>query len=218
MKTIRITISVIILIVVCYIVIGQFSFPANVPSVGGYCEELDGSAWFIINEDGSKEQFLLPGRADSDIILETTLPDDVGREKSNLCFRGMGIKVYIDGELRKDYSVEDYALLGDRSAECFVMMPVYPEDSGKTMRVEYAYNSGFVYQVYIGNSFGILQYLFGKYGAELFVGLAVLLLGSICYIASISYQLVYKQYLELRDLSLGVIFGGVWVMSNSIFR
>ena len=218
MKYIRVIISIIIIVVAGYIIIGQFSFPANVPDVGGFCEELDGDSWYIVNADGSRESFVLPGRADSDIVLETTLPDDVGREKSALCFRGMGLQVYIDGKLRTDYSVDDYRLLGDRSAECFVMVPIYPEDSGKQLLVNYAYTSGFVYQVYVGNRIGILKYLFSRYGTEIFVGLAVLILGGICYLAAVGYQLIYKKYLELRDLSLGVIFGGVWVMSNSIFR
>ncbi|MBO5620442.1 MAG: hypothetical protein J5959_02290, partial [Butyrivibrio sp.] len=60
--------------------------------------------------------------------------------------------------------------------------------------------------------------LLHNYGAELYVGLMVLSLGFICLVASIVYRVMYKTYLEMQHLSIGVLLGGCWVMSNSVFR
>lgn len=218
MKGIRIALSIIGIIVFGYIIIGQIFMPYNVPSMGAVCDTLPSDNWYLVKEDGTKEPFSVPGKADSDIVIETTLPEDIGREKDALCLRGMDMEIYIDGVLREKYEIEDYPLLGDRSAECYIMLSVYPEDAGKTLRVNYSYNSGMVYEVYIGNRIGVLSLLFKNYGAEFFVGLAVIILGVICYLAAVGYQFYHRKYLELRELSLGVIIGGVWVMTNSVFR
>ncbi|MCR5507404.1 MAG: response regulator, partial [Lachnospiraceae bacterium] len=84
--------------------------------------------------------------------------------------------------------------------------------------VHYKYNSGMVYETYIGTRLGILAHLFRMYGLELFVGMALLLLGAICLIAAVTYRFIHKKYLEMEHLSIGVIIGACWVLSNSIFR
>lgn len=218
MKRIKFFSSVILIIVATYIIIGEIVFPEYVPDMGEICEILPSDSFVKINPDGSREPFEVPGKADGDIVFETVLPDELGRDKDALCLRGMDMRIYIDGKLRENYEVQDNMLLGDRSSECYVMTSLYPEDSGKTLTVYYAYNAGVVYEVFVGNRIGVLSYLFKNYGAELFVGLAVLILGLICYLAALGYQRVHKRYLELRDLSLGVIIGAIWVLSNSVFR
>ncbi len=192
--------------------------PANTPVNGNICDTLPGENWEKIDPDGTKEVFTVPGRTDSDITLETRLPEHFNKDYNVLCFRGMDMEVYVGGEERAVYKTEDYRLLGDRSAECYVMASIYPDDAGKVLRVHYEYNSGMVYEVYIGTRLGILAYLFRTYGLELFVGMALLLLGVICLIAAVTYKFIHHKYLEMEHLSIGVIIGACWVLSNSIFR
>ena len=218
MKYIKIALTIIVILVFGYIILGEIYMPANTPRNGDICEVLPGDNWYEVMPDGSRRPFSVPGRTDGDIILETTLPAELDKDVSVLCFRGMDMKVYVGDELRTEYSIEDYPLLGDRSSECYVMASIYREDAGKTLRVYYQYNSGMIYEVYIGTRLGILAYLFRHYGAELFVGLIILMLGVISFVASVVYRIIHKQYLEMQDLSLGVICGAFWVMSNSIFR
>jgi len=217
-KKIRLILTFILLIVFGYIIIGEFTFPANVPANGIICDILPGDNWVRVNGDGTREPFTVPGRTDSDIVLETTLPDPLNRDYSVLCFRGMDMDIYIDGQLRESYHTTDYKLLGDRSAECYVLASVYPEDAGAVLQVHYDYNFGMVYEVYIGTRVGILTYLFKQFGLELFVGFGLMLLGLICLIAAVIYKYLHNKYLEMEHLSIGVIIGASWVLSNSIFR
>ncbi len=217
-KKIRLILTFILLIVFGYIIIGEFTFPANVPANGIICDILPGDNWVRVNGDGTREPFTVPGRTDSDIVLETTLPDPLNRDYSVLCFRGMDMDIYIDGQLRESYHTTDYKLLGDRSAECYVLASVYPEDAGAVLQVHYDYNFGMVYEVYIGTRVGILTYLFKQFGLELFVGFGLMLLGLICFIAAVIYKYLHNKYLEMEHLSIGVIIGASWVLSNSIFR
>lgn len=218
MKYIRYSLSFILLLVIAYILIGQFALAPNTPAFGRICSTLQGDNWYEVMPDGSRRPFALPGRTDKDIILETTLPSSIDKNVDALCFRGTNMQVFIGDELRSEYSVKENPLFGDRSAECYIMVFIYPEDAGKTLRLYYGYNSGMVYEVYIGTGFGVLAHLFSLYGAELIVGIIILALGLICYIASIIYRFINKKYLEMQHLSIGVILGAIWVLSNSIFR
>ena len=217
MKYVRIALSVMLILVFGYIVIGEFAFPYDSPRSGFICENLP-VKWYKVESDGSKEPFEIPGHTEGDVFLEGVLPNDIDRNMSSLCFRGMDMEVYIDGILRDELKTTDYRFLGDRSAECYLFVPLYPEDSGKTIRLFYEYNSGFVNEAYYGTRVGIIKMLLHNYGAELYVGLMVLSLGFICLVASIVYRVMYKTYLEMQHLSIGVLLGGCWVMSNSVFR
>ncbi|MBO4394792.1 MAG: response regulator [Eubacterium sp.] len=217
MRYIKTALAIIVIMVFGYIILGEIHFPANVPENGNICETLSGE-WFEVHDDGTRTPIEVPGRTDSAITIETKLPEHLDKDVSAMWFRGMDMKIWVGGELREDYHVDDYALLGDRSAECYVLASLYPEDAGKTLRVWYEYNSGMLYEVYYGTRIGILNHLFKDYGPELLVGLAILLLGLISFIASVVYRIIRKKYLEMQYLSLGVIIGAVWVMSNSIYR
>ncbi len=218
MKKIKTILAIILISVFGYIIGGEFFMPKNVPMNGDICDVLPGDKWEKTDPDGTRTPFIVPGRTDSDIVLETTLPEHFNKDYCVLCFRGMDMEIYVGGEERAVYKTEDYRLLGDRSAECYVMASLYPEDAGKVLRVHYEYNSGMVYETYIGTRLGILAHLFRKFGLELFVGLSLLLLGSICLVASVTYRFIHKKYLEMEHLSIGVIIGACWVLSNSIFR
>ena len=218
MKYIRTLLSVILILVFGYIFIGEMVFPHDIPMNGNICDELPGDNWVRVFEDGSTEPFTIPGRAEGDIVLRTNLPNELNRDYNILCLRGEDMAIYVGGELRTQLKSVDYGWFGDRSTECYVFASIYPEDAGKEIEVMYEYNSGMVYEVFIGTRLGILAHLFKLYGLELFVGIAIIILGLICLIASVVYKWIHKKYLEMEHLSIGVILGACWVLSNSVFR
>lgn len=217
-KSIKIIIPIIITLSMAYVFLAQIIVPSKVPDFGGICDVLPQDGWYLITDDGTKEAFEVPGKTTGDVTIETTLPDNVGREIDALCIRGKEMNIYINGALRESYKAYDSLLPGDRSAQCYIAVSLYPEDAGGTLTIDYSYNGGKVYEVYIGNRIGILSHLFDNIGVELILAIIVLNIGCICYMSSIIYQLIYKNYLELRHLSLGVIIGGMWIISNSTFR
>ncbi len=218
MKHFKITLSIILILVFGYIFIGELVFPKDAPMNGNICDTLPGDKWVKVNEDGTTEPFTLPGRSDSDIVLLTTLPEVLNRDYNIICLRGVDMSIFVNGELRTELNSRRYRWLGNRSAECYVFASIYPEDAGGELRVEYKYISGMVYEVYIGTRLGMLTHLFRLYGLELFVGIAIIILGLICLIAAVVYKYIHKQYLEMEHLSIGVILGACWVLSNSVFR
>ena len=218
MKYIKMALSIMIALAFGYIIIGQIVLPHNIPSSGMVCDVLPGDKWVEIKADGTKVPFAVPAKTDGDITLETVLPNDLNKEYSALWFRGRDMDIYIDDVLRESVHTEDYKLFGDQAGEAFAFVSIYEEYAGKTLRVSYEYNSGIVYEVFIGTRIGILGMLFHQFGLELFMGLTISLIASICFIAAVVYRLIHKKNLEMEQLSLGTILGGVWVLGNSIFR
>ncbi|MCR5098582.1 MAG: response regulator [Lachnospiraceae bacterium] len=218
MKYIKYILSVIVVLVFGYIFIGELVMPENTPISDDICEVLQPGKWVLVLDDGSEIPIELPGRVDGDVVLRTILPKDLNRNISVVACRGMDMQIYVGDELRTDYTIEDYALFGDRSSECYVMAPVYTDDGGKPLTIYLSYNSGIVYEVLVGTRWGIIHNLFTQYGAELMVGLGLLLLSLICLVAAVAYEIIHKRYLEMEHLALGVLIGACWVMSNSIFR
>ncbi len=218
MNKIRTILTVILIIVFGYILIGEIVMPRNALISGIVCDELPADKWMLVREDGSKVPFEVPGKADGDVLLQTTLPETFDEDYDALCFRGMDMKIYIDGQLREEVASEHYGYLGDRSAEKYVFVSLRPEDAGKELLVNYEYNYGVVYEVYIGTRIGVMGHLFRLYGLELFVGLILIIIGLICLVAAVAYKYLYGKYLELEHLSIGAILGACWVLSNSVFR
>ena len=218
MKVVRHILSVILILVFGYIFVGEIVLPHNAPVNGNICDVLPTDNWFEVKDNGERVPFEVPGRTDGDITVETVLPNKFNRDYSVLCFRGMDMEIYIGDELREKIETKDYDLFGDQSAEGYVYASIYPEDAGKKLRVHYEYNDGMVYEVYIGTRLGILTHIFDSFGFEFFVGLAILILGLICLVASVTYKMIHKKYLEMEHLSIGVILGACWVLSNSVLR
>ncbi len=218
MKYIRYALSFMLVLVTAYILIGHLSSTPTGPVFGDKCMTLSKQPWYEVRPDGSRVPYKVPGKADRDILLETTLPAVIDKGVDALCFRGTDMQIFIDDVKRTEFIIKDNPILGDRRAECYLMVSLYPEDAGKTLRVKYSYNSGMIYEVYMGTVFGILTHLFTLYGAEVIIGIIILALGVICYAAASIYRFIKKQYLEMQHLSIGVIMGAVWVLSNSIFR
>ncbi|MCR4793199.1 MAG: response regulator [Lachnospiraceae bacterium] len=218
MKRIRLIITVVLLLTFCYILIGQIVMPKNIPENGNICDILPGDNWVRIMPDGSRVPFEVPGHTDGDVVIETVLPEEYDRDYAVVCIRGMDMDIYVGDELRASLHTGEGGFFGDRSGEVYVMASIYAGDAGKPLRINYAYNSGMVNEVYIGTRLGILKYLFHLYGFELFIGLSILLLGGICLVAAVVYRYLHKKYLEMEHLSIGVIVGACWVLSNSVFR
>ena len=107
MKYVKNALSVILILVFGYIIIGEIVFPYNTPRDGFICYQLPGDNWVEIREDGSRVSYAVPGKADGDITLETTLPTEIDKDISAMCLRGMDMKVYVDGNLRIEQKTKD---------------------------------------------------------------------------------------------------------------
>ncbi|MGN0325349.1 MAG: ATP-binding protein [Lachnospiraceae bacterium] len=208
-----------------YFIIGYLFLPADTPSRGFRCEELQAD-WSMVTEDNQKIPVQPPVKCDvprgTPFTVETILPDQIDQD-SYLCFQSLkqDISIYIDGTLRQCYSTEDTRLFGCTTASLYVFLKLSPSDAGKKLTftaVTDSPYSGVFRTVYYGNRMGIWHFFFQQCGTELIIAFLTLFLG-ICVIAvSLISRFIYHRKIDLEYLCWGIILAAAWLINNSIFR
>lgn len=198
--------------VLLYLIIGEIFLPRESEKVTGIFEELP-VEWNWIKEDGSREPIEIPGSYDverNDIMhIQAQLPEEL-QQNTYLrfyCLR-QDVQVYIDGELRKEYSTKDTRLFGRTSSAYFLFVELKPEDAGKeiTIYVQSDSNySGVLRAVYYGDKLGLWSSAFRDSGLEFLIAVVTMLLGLGFLLGCVVLRNMYKIPLHLEYLCWCVI-------------
>lgn len=213
-----------VLIVAILFLLGELLLPEQ-NADETHCEQFD-VPWKMIREDGSTSDIRIPGNYDVNrnekIIVETVLPEDI-EENLYLCFRSnrQEMAIYVDGELRRQYSTLNSKPYGHSSTSSFVFMKIEEGDGGKILRVSYQTDteySGKLRIIYYGDKMGIWGTLFKERGGEFIASLIMLMLGMASVVGSLILRFCYHKPVELEYLGWGVLLAACWMLSDSIFR
>ena len=219
-------IFVLLTVGVClYLIFGQLYLPAeNQMKTFGYKDFSEGWTW--IKEDGTRQPAELPGKNPIErnqiMVIENTLPVYL-EDNLYMCFRSskQEMKIYIDGELREEYSTKDTRPFGRVSAVAYVYARLSSDDVGKTIRVEMSTDSsytGVLHEVFYGEMLDVWKYFFEKGGVELIIAVFVLILGIASIVISIALRMCYHKKVEMEYLGWGIFLAAIWIIANSIFR
>lgn len=219
-------IFVLLAVGVClYLICGEIFLPAeNQTKSFGRKDFSEGWEW--IKEDGTRTPAQLPGKnaveRNQIMVIENILPTYL-EDNLYMCFRSskQDMKIYIDDELRQEYSTEDTRVFGRVSAVAYVYVQLAYEDAGKTIRVEMSTDSsytGVLHEVFYGEMIDIWNYLFEKGGVELIIAMFVLILGLASIVISIALKMCYRKKVEMEYLGWAIFLAAIWIISNSVFR
>ena len=208
-----------------YFIIGQICL-SHEQDIGAGDYQTFSEGWVRIKEDGTREAVEIPGKCGAKrnelIVVENILPADV-EDNYYLCIRSskQEMKVYIGGELRQEYTTEDTRPFGRVSAVAWVFVELDSEDSGKTIRIENSTDSsytGVFHEIHYGEKWEIWSEFFEVHGAELMIGLFMIMLGVASIIISIALKISYKKTIAMEYLGWGVFLAALWILANSVFR
>ena len=214
-----------VLVICVYFVWGQ-SILAYEREIGHGEYRTFSDGWVWIKEDGTREEIEIPGKCGAErnelVVVENVLPDDV-RDNLYLCIRSskQETKIYIDGELRQEYTTEDTRPFGKVSAVAWVFVKLKSEDAGKEIRMELQTDSSYTgafYDIHYGERWEIWSEFFKIDGGELVVGLLMLVLGILSVVIGSILKVIYKKDIEMEYLAWAVLLTAIWVLSNSVFR
>lgn len=214
-----------ILFIIVFAVFGIVNLPSEKHTDRGSSQILE-VEWYQVLNNGEKKLINVPGKCSAEkgetVIIETTLPIYIEGGKY-LCFRSsqQDMRVYVDGNLRQEYSTKDSRLFGKTSASGYVFVPLYDEDDGKVLRVEtesVSNHSGTMNAVYYGDRFGIWEYLAGLYGAELAIAFIMLVLAIICIFFSIILRCFHNKKVVFEYLGWGILLVAIWIISENRLR
>lgn len=212
-------------IICLYLVLGQI-FMSHEKEIGQKEHEDFSKGWVWLHEDGSRTEIEIPGKCDVErnelMVVENILPDNV-TDNQYLCIRSskQEMKIYVDEELRHEYTTKDTRLFGRVSAVAYVFVELKSEDAGKTIRIELQTDSsysGVFHEMFMGEKWEIWSHLFKSNGLELCIGLFMLVLGIATIIISIAFKIIYKRAVEMEYLAWGVFLAAIWILANSVFR
>lgn len=224
MKVIQAVLGGILFVVVLYFFLGELVLQGENPSESGACNVLE-AEWERVYPDGTRQKEEIPGtwkaKRGEIVRAETVLPEN--QKVIWGCMRSsqQDIRIYVDNELRKEYSTKDTRLSGKTSASAYVFFELYAEDAGKVLAIETVSDSGYsgrMNEVMVGEKQDIWNYYIGRYGTILLVALTMLILSIVTVFVSLLLRVFYKKDIEITYLGLGIMLASLVLISESLIR
>lgn len=154
------------------------------------------------------------------ITIKNTLPENISDNSSLMTRASMeDIYVYVDGELREEYSTDSQPYMSYYIPSAYVVVTLNSEDSGKEIEIKLrAKDEGFINEMRIGPGNNVwFDIIFDNLPVNM-VGLMVLILGLVLLCFSKIFKNSIINYYATFYLSLLMIDISVWVFSESAFR
>ena len=225
-KFIQILLGVLVVASFAFFAIAQMVLPAE-NQHGTALRSVYEGTWEQVKEDGSRVQVSVPGQMECAqgewVTLETRLPQQM--ENTWLCLRSLqqDVKVYIEDELRTEYSTIESQLFGKTSTITYVWVDLTDEDAGKLMRVEFmsdSFYSGYMEEILCGEKWDIGTYLVERYGASALMAAFLFLLGLTVVIACqpLVPLLKIQGKEEMFYLGMTVVIASTWLLVESKLR
>ncbi len=208
-----------------YFLIGQIVAPDERDASSDNCRVFE-SQWYHVLEDGTKEQVEVPGKVSAKrgekVKIVTTLPDKI-EGFDVICFRPVwqDLEIYIDGELRANYTTKETRLFGTNSAFRYVFVSVDQEDAGKELAYCITTDSkyaGTYRKVLIGDKTSIWAHLVKESGFKTVVAMLLMGICLFCVIACYVLRRMYKKNLSLNYLAWSLFYCSLWTLSETEFR
>ncbi len=224
----KIYLAVLLLVGIVVVLVSEIRLPEDM-NLSGYFWGYFTPQWTQVFDDGTKIPVDLPGKLKGEkgeeFVIETTVPEGLSKY-GYLCIKSsrQDMKVYVDDELRAQYSTEGKRLFGKSSPTGYLFAKFSSKDLGKTLTIKFKSQSsysGIIKDMYYGSQGGIWLEIMSAFGGEMFVGILLCLLSFVCIIIGILLRISYKNSEKDGDmiyLGWGVLFAGLWIVSQSPLR
>ncbi len=156
-----------------------------------------------------------------DFTIVSRLPDNIGIE-SILCFRNRSdVKVYINGELRKEFIRDrDSIVPGGSVKEFYVTIPLRENDSGAELRIirgKTDHNPFVVSETFVTTDSGLYYYMMSKYGLSFIFAMILFFTSVFAALIGIIMRIRQKKTIDMLYGALGVLDITFWLLSVSQF-
>lgn len=210
-----------LIFICCFTFFFYFSPKFNNPDwVDSQCEEFN--TWDYVDANGNISSVEFPCEIDAKkgetVVFERKLPENI-EEKSYLCFlNARDISFYIDDDLRKQFKGSDSDIPFGISKSIFIMVPLSPDDSGKTFTVikdgKSTYN-GRMMEVLYGDAYGLVNHYVRMYGIFYFFVLILLSVSFLTFVIALIQRLFFNKNIRIFSIGLGIFIATAWVAFDS---
>ncbi|MBQ9765433.1 MAG: response regulator [Lachnospiraceae bacterium] len=206
-----------------FLLIGELCLPAeNVSDETDF--HMFNAEWTVATAEG-EVKLVAPGQVEAErgewISATTRLPDN--QVDTWVCMRSMqqDMRIYVGDELRKEYSTLDTQLFGKTSTMTYVFVPLYEEDAGEVLKLDFMSDSsytGYFNEMYEGDYAHIVKHFVGMYAPSAIVAGFMLLIGLAVIIGSAFVRVIYKKKTDLIYLGNMILMTSVWLLVESKIR
>lgn len=223
-KILKIAFGIMILAVVLLLVFGELYMPKEDPEESGECVLLN-AGWERVYPDGRREAVTLPVQCDAKrgevVRVEKTLPQN--QSDTWLCMRSsqQDMHIYVEDELRKEYTTKGTRLFENNSASAFVFFPVTDEDAGKVLAIETVSNTvytGRLNEVYMGDKYDIVSAFVKECAPVILTSFCLLILSAITFVAGCVLRFIYHKSVVITYLGLGILQISLMMITESKLR
>ena len=187
--------------------------------ISGKCEKLEG--FYVVRQD-QKTPVELPCNISvpdkEDLVIETTLPDEIG-EDTWVCYKsGKDTKIYVGDELRRDFNRKEKTIIGGAVKLVYMFIELKPSDAGRTLRiVRYgeAGKTAHLYDMYIGTSLGIVEKIVRLNIVFFILTIALLMISLMAIGIGLMLRFSKKVVSPITSMGIGVLFVSVWLIFDS---
>ena len=177
--------------------------------------------WKYVDSDGSIHFYRSGDTIDIEsgesVTLSLILPDELGDGNCLFIRTNRSFEAYIDGEVRNSYDISD-AVFGSNVKPIWLAITLRRSDVGKELSIVhegYHDDTLTLSDVYFGNRLGFSMQLIHNNIYVLILSFALIILGLVLAVVGIMKWIRDKIILQLWYLSLGVLFGALWLIFNN---
>lgn len=216
--------GVLMLAAFAFFILGEILLPTENTTKDSTCSVLQAD-WERVMPDGNRVPIKVPGECDANrgeiVVIETVLPKD--QEDVTFCIRSLQqeLRIYVDNELRTEYSTLDTQPFGKTSTMNYVFCDVDQADAGKVLRIELQSDSayaGSVSEILTGEKSEIWKYLLKEYAPAAFIAAFMLILSLVVFGYSCIARILYKKELEIAHLGNATLLASTWILAESRLR
>ena len=224
MKTVQYILGFLMVFVLLFLTVGELVMPEDIPSEQGECSKMV-AEWERVYGDGSRETVEFPAAWKEErgaiVRVETTLPENQMTTWGCIRASQQDIRVFVDGELREEYSTKDVRTFGKTSASAYVFFKLYEADAGKVLAIETVSDSvysGRMNQVLVGEKQDIVNCFMRESGLVLIVAFTTAIISIITVIVSLILIVIHKKEIDIIYLGLGTLLTSLLMISESLIR
>lgn len=212
-------------LVVLYMVLGQLLLPEEMERVKTAADVLD-VEWSRVLSDGTRVPVAIPCELEADrgerIVIEAVLPQEIP-DGMWISFNSLRqeIEIYIDGELRQEFSTLHTGLFGTYSVVGYVFEKIKPQDAGKNIRI--VWTTGSIYTgklsvIYYGERIEIWRRYFGEHLFQVGLAIFLFLFSIVAIVFSAAMSRSFRRKFALGYLGWGMLLTAAWMICESRLR
>ena len=180
--------------------------------------------WERVFPDGTRVRQELPILAEPGelgvFVVESVLPEKIEEGTIFCMFAYNDSSIYIDGELRAQFTNENNPLPGENEKSVFLQVKLYPTDAGKTIRIEKINEDTTMQEgiatIFYGDSLGVFMEVMGMAGIQFMLSFMLFFFSVALVIFSLFMIGKYDEWKLLLSIGFAFALVTLWLMVDNI--